>query len=101
WWPGVQIHHSRDLPHWRLLSRPLSRLFPSAGSAGEFLQFSDFPSYGFLPPLRRADACPGQVLRDALSFAPGYDQKFYLTKEKVFGKWIVHRPLAISAPCSP
>lgn len=26
WWPGVQIHHSRDLVHWRLLTRPLNRL---------------------------------------------------------------------------
>ena len=26
WWPGVQIHHSRDLRHWRLLSPPLDRL---------------------------------------------------------------------------
>lgn len=26
WWPGVQIHHSRDLVHWRLLTRPLDRL---------------------------------------------------------------------------
>jgi len=25
WFPGVQIHHSRDLVHWRLLSRPLTR----------------------------------------------------------------------------
>lgn len=25
WYPGVQIHHSRDLVNWRLLSRPLSR----------------------------------------------------------------------------
>jgi len=25
WFPGVQIHHSRDLIHWRLLSRPLAR----------------------------------------------------------------------------
>ncbi len=25
WFPGVQIHHSRDLVHWRLLSRPLRR----------------------------------------------------------------------------
>jgi xylan 1,4-beta-xylosidase len=23
WYPGVQIHHSRDLRHWRLVSRPL------------------------------------------------------------------------------
>lgn len=26
WYPGVMIHHSRDLVHWRLLARPLSRL---------------------------------------------------------------------------
>ncbi|HKQ04369.1 MAG TPA: glycoside hydrolase family 43 protein [Blastocatellia bacterium] len=25
WFPGVQIHHSRDLIHWRLLTRPLCR----------------------------------------------------------------------------
>jgi xylan 1,4-beta-xylosidase len=24
WCPGVQIHHSRDLKHWRLLTRPLT-----------------------------------------------------------------------------
>jgi len=25
WFPGVQIHHSRDLVHWRLAGRPLAR----------------------------------------------------------------------------
>src|SRR5438876_5940220 len=25
WFPGVEIHHSRDLIHWELLSRPLRR----------------------------------------------------------------------------
>lgn len=25
WYPGVQIHHSRDLKHWQLLTRPLRR----------------------------------------------------------------------------
>jgi xylan 1,4-beta-xylosidase len=25
WYPGVQIHHSRDLVHWRLRTRPLTR----------------------------------------------------------------------------
>lgn len=25
WFPGVQIHHSRDLKNWRLLGRPLTR----------------------------------------------------------------------------
>lgn len=26
WFPGVQIHHSRDLRHWRLLGRALGRV---------------------------------------------------------------------------
>jgi len=26
WFPGVQIHHSRDLAHWRLLGRALDRV---------------------------------------------------------------------------
>ena len=25
WFPGVQIHHSRDLKNWRLLTHPLTR----------------------------------------------------------------------------
>ncbi len=26
WWPGIQIHHSKDLVHWELLTHPLNRL---------------------------------------------------------------------------
>lgn len=26
WFPGVQIHHSKDLSNWRLVARPLNRL---------------------------------------------------------------------------
>ena len=26
WFPGVQIHHSRDLQNWQLISRPLNRV---------------------------------------------------------------------------
>ena len=25
WYPGVQIHHSRDLMNWRLVAQPLDR----------------------------------------------------------------------------
>ena len=25
WFPGVQIHHSRDLVNWELIARPLNR----------------------------------------------------------------------------
>ena len=33
WYPGVQIHHSRDLVHWRLLTRPLTRARSSTCAA--------------------------------------------------------------------
>ena len=26
WFPGVQIHHSKDLKNWQLIKRPLERL---------------------------------------------------------------------------
>ena len=34
WFPGVQIHHSRDFVHWRLLTRPLTRASPLKGIPG-------------------------------------------------------------------
>ena len=35
WFPGVQIHHSRDLVHWRLLTRPLTRAQPARTCSGD------------------------------------------------------------------
>ncbi len=26
WWPGVRVHHSRDLKHWELIGYPLNRV---------------------------------------------------------------------------
>jgi xylan 1,4-beta-xylosidase len=26
WWPGIQVHHSKDLIHWELLTHPLNRI---------------------------------------------------------------------------
>lgn len=26
WWPGVRLHHSRDLKHWELIEYPLNRM---------------------------------------------------------------------------
>ena len=26
WWPGVRLHHSRDLKNWEQIEYPLSRL---------------------------------------------------------------------------
>jgi xylan 1,4-beta-xylosidase len=49
WFPGVQIHHSKDLAHWRLLTHPLTRIsqldltgnVPSCGVWAPCLSFSD------------------------------------------------------------
>jgi xylan 1,4-beta-xylosidase len=43
WYPGVQIHHSRDLIHWRLLTRPLRR-------AGQLNLLGDPDSCGVWAP---------------------------------------------------
>ncbi len=29
WYPGVQIHHSKDLANWELVTRPLTRKTPA------------------------------------------------------------------------
>lgn len=46
WFPGVQIHHSRDLIHWRLLPHPLRRasqlnMLGDPDSCGVCLTWSD------------------------------------------------------------
>lgn len=43
WFPGVQIHHSRDLVNWRLLTRPLRR-------AGQLDMLGDPDSCGVWAP---------------------------------------------------
>ena len=49
WFPGVQIHHSRDLVHWRLLTRPLNR-------ASQLSMLGDPDSCGvWAPCLTQAD----------------------------------------------
>jgi xylan 1,4-beta-xylosidase len=43
WYPGVQIHHSRDLIYWRLLTRPLA-------SASQLNMLGDPDSCGVWAP---------------------------------------------------
>lgn len=49
WFPGVQIHHSRDLVHWRLLTRPLTR-------PGQLNMLGDPDSCGVWAPCLTWDA---------------------------------------------
>ena len=45
WYPGVQIHHSRDLVHWQLFTRPLNR-------ASQLNMIGDPDSCGIWAPCR-------------------------------------------------
>ena len=53
WFPGVQIHHSRDLVHWELVAHPLQRLSqldmrgenPSCGIWAPCLSYCDGTFY--------------------------------------------------------
>jgi xylan 1,4-beta-xylosidase len=59
WFPGVQIHHSRDLVHWRLLTRPLSR-------ASQLNMLGDPDSCGIWAPcLTHADGLFHLIYTDA------------------------------------
>jgi xylan 1,4-beta-xylosidase len=74
WYPGVQIHHSRDLVHWRLLTRPLRR-------ASQLNMLGDPDSCGIWAP--------------CLSYADGL---FYLvyTDVKRYGRTSMPSPAGVS-----
>ena len=63
WYPGVQIHHSRDLVHWRLLTRPLNR-------AGQLDMRGDPDSCGvWAPCLTHADGRFWLIYTDVKRYA--------------------------------
>jgi xylan 1,4-beta-xylosidase len=92
WFPGVQIHHSRDLVHWRLLTRPLNRasqlnMLGDPDSCGVWapcltyadglfwLIYTDVKRYG-----RAAVGGPsGATLRDF--------HNYLVTAERIDGEW--------------
>jgi xylan 1,4-beta-xylosidase len=62
WFPGVQIHHSRDLVHWRLLTRPLNR-------ASQLYMLGDPDSCGIWAPcLSYADGLFWLIYTDVRRF---------------------------------
>ena len=62
WFPGVQIHHSRDLVHWRLLTRPLRR-------ASQLNMLGDPDSCGIWAPcLTHADGLFWLIYTDVKRF---------------------------------
>jgi xylan 1,4-beta-xylosidase len=83
WYPGVQIHHSRDLAHWRLVSHPLDR--------AELLDMRGNPDSGgiWAPCLTYADGLFWLVYTDVKRHEGSFkDMHNYLTTcETVDGRW--------------
>jgi xylan 1,4-beta-xylosidase len=101
WFPGVQIHHSRDLVHWRLLTRPLSR-------ASQLNMLGDPDSCGIWAPcLSYADGLFWLVYTDVKRFgrstvggASGASLRdfhnYLVTSPRIDGDWSDPVPLNTS-----
>lgn len=89
WYPGVRVHHSRDLVHWRALGGVITerRLLDLRG-AGD--------SNGvWAPDLSYADGLFHLVYSDVASFASGYwdPQNYLITAPAIDGPWSDPIPL--------
>ena len=92
WFPGVQIHHSRDLVHWHLLTRPLNR-------ASQLNMLGDPDSCGvWAPCLSYADGLFWLIYTDVKRFgrasvagASGASMRdfhnYLLTSPRIDGDW--------------
>src|SRR4051812_38085786 len=83
WFPGMQIHHSRDLIHWRLIARPLNR-------ASQLDLRGDPDSCGvWAPNLTYADGLFHLVYTDVATFLSGYwdPQNYLVTAPDLAGPW--------------
>jgi xylan 1,4-beta-xylosidase len=92
WFPGVQIHHSRDLVHWRLLTRPLNR-------ASQLNMLGDPDSCGIWAPcLTHADGLFWLIYTDVKRYgrttvggASGASLRdfhnYLVTSDRIDGEW--------------
>jgi xylan 1,4-beta-xylosidase len=92
WYPGVQIHHSRDLVHWRLLTRPLARASQlnmlgdpdSCGIWAPCLSYDDGLFYLIYTDVKRY----GRTTQGASAGASLRDMHNYLvTNPRIDGEW--------------
>jgi xylan 1,4-beta-xylosidase len=93
WFPGVQIHQSRDLVHWKLITRPLTRPSQlnmlgdpdSCGIWAPCLSYADGLFYLIYTDVKRygqtsnAGAAGGASLRDF--------HNFLVTSASIDGEW--------------
>ena len=92
WFPGVQIHHSRDLVHWQLISRPLNR-------ASQLNMLGDPDSCGIWAPcLTHADGLFWLIYTDVKRYgrttiggASGASLRdfhnYMVTSPRIYGDW--------------
>ena len=92
WYPGVQIHHSRDLRHWRLLTRPLRRASQlnmlgdpdSCGIWAPCLTYSDGLFYLVYTDVKRY----GLTTQAGSTSASLRDfHNYVVTSERIDGEW--------------
>ena len=83
WYPGVRLHHSRDMVHWRSLGGAITerRLLDLAG-AGDSCGI-------WAPDLTHAGGRFYLVYTDVASFASGYwdPQNYVIHAERIEGPW--------------
>jgi xylan 1,4-beta-xylosidase len=90
WFPGVQIHHSRDLVHWRLVTRPLTRasqldMLGDADSCGIWapcLTHHDGRFYLVYTDVKRY----GRSLRDGSASLRDF-HNYVVTSPRIDGPW--------------
>ena len=92
WYPGVQIHHSRDLANWTLVARPLSRARQldmrgnpdSCGVWAPDLSYKDGRFHLIYTDVKRygrttVDGAKGASLRDF--------HNYWVSSERIDGDW--------------
>jgi xylan 1,4-beta-xylosidase len=83
WFPGVQIHHSRDLVNWRLLTHPLTRVSQ--------LDMVGNPTSGgiWAPDLSYADGQFWLIYTDVKSWHRGFkdSHNYLVTAPDILGPW--------------
>ncbi|MFI3211896.1 MAG: glycoside hydrolase family 43 protein [Eubacteriales bacterium] len=83
WFPGVQIHHSKDLANWTLVKRPLERL-------SQINMLGNRDSGGvWAPCLTKEDGKFWLIYSDVKQFGGGYQDvhNYLVTADRITGEW--------------